>query len=624
VDEEKKYSVDEDKLKRAIEADKEGAVSIHDDLARAREDYYKQYKCEPYGNERDGWSQSIAPVIWNFVQGILPSMMEVFHQDFFTLSSQDDERAEKYKELIKYQLFRKQDGFRKLFDFFYNAFLFHFGVFKIYNKEDFTLEHETIPYMTEQEFVALAEEPNAQITLYTEEEGEELGEKTYADVKVVRRKVTYHGPYVESVPPSEFYFSKDCYIGDWGEIKGKLVYHKVRRTLDYVRRNERAKVYKEGSYAKLKEKYAKPLPEEEVTRRFDTEDIAEPSDNWTEDNVLLKEVDIEEHYYLWDLDGDGLLEPCIVSICDDVVLRTELNPYGRPPFRVGIANPEPNKITGMAYPSILAQNQKIQTNLIRLIQDGAAQACYRNPITTDPQLYRQLIDRKPHATILGDPGRVGEVKVSDPSQFVLKAYELIKAENEEMTSITRYNQGLDADSLNKTATGSSIINQNSMRRLRMMARLFGNGPITGLIRDFIFINRKFPNGDAVKLFGAEIEFDPGDMQGEYDIEIDIGAGPGEKQMVVNQLDLYVQFATQYAVPRGILSDAHVVRAMRKKFKLLDINIHGLIPTEDEMKRVEAQKEQQMRIMQMIQMQRQKQGNALPGVPPQIPQMPPPA
>lgn len=121
-----------------------GAVTIQDDLGPIREEIYKRFRSEPYGNERTGWSQSIAPVLWNAVESILPSLMEIFTDDFFTLTSDNEERADKFKKLIRYQMFRKQDGERKLYDFLLTALLNHYAVFKCYHKDDYDLEPESM------------------------------------------------------------------------------------------------------------------------------------------------------------------------------------------------------------------------------------------------------------------------------------------------------------------------------------------------------------------------------------------------------------------------------------------------------------------------------------------------
>jgi len=570
-----------------------GAEKIQEDLSSKRQDYYKRFRSEPYGNEREGWSQSIVPVIWNIIESSLASFTEVFRGDFFTVKSTDDQRGEKFKKLIRYQMFRKQDGYKKIYDFLFNALLYHYSVFKVFYKEDVDIINKKFDVLTPEQMQMLVQQPNAQVSKYTEAVGDD-GQIRFENVKVVVKKVLYSGPHFEVVPPWEFYYSKDCKITDWGAIEGKLVFHRVHKSLDDVRRKEKAGVYKAGSFAAVREKARLNAPkgEEEIIVKYSSDDLAEPPEVTSEANELVKEIVVDECYFRYDIDGDGLLEHCVAHKCDDVILMLEENPYGRPCFRVGALNPEPHKVTGIPLSDVLENDQRVMTNLLRLIQDSAAQSCYRNPVTNDHQMFLQLIDRKPFAVIKGDPTRLGEVAMSDPSQMVIKAYELLKAEVEEKSGVTRYNQGLDANSLNKTATGIATISAASTRKQRMNAFLFGNGAVMGVLRDFVFINQKWPNQDPVKLLGEDIEIRTEDLYGEYDIEIDVGVGPAEKQQMANQLDLFVQFATQAGIPMGITQPIHILRAQKKKYNLLDIRVDDLMVTEEQFRQAEEAKKQQ--------------------------------
>jgi hypothetical protein len=187
---------------------------------------------------------------------------------------------------------------------------------------------------------------------------------------------------------------------------------------------------------------------------------------------------------------------------------------------------------------------------------------------------------------------LGEVKTSPPDNFILKAFELLQGANEEKTGNSRYNQGSDSDSLNKTATGISLISQASARRTRLSAKLLGNGAVTGVIRDFIFINQKWPNPDPIYLLGEDLTINPDDVMGEYDIEIDIGVSPAEKQAIANQIDLLLQFGTQAGLQMGVMKPEHIIRGIKKKFAQLNIVVDDILVSEPEFMQMQQQKEQQ--------------------------------
>jgi hypothetical protein len=578
----KKIKISDEDILESIKPDIDAAKAVQDDLAPQREEYYKRYRGESYGNERTGWSTSVAPVIYNNLQWSLPSLMEIFHEEYFTLKSDNEDRAFNFQKLIYYQMYRKQDGYRRAYEFLYNANIYHYAVFKVFHKEDFDIEYEVYESLTAEQLVSLVQDGGVAITKYTEVEGLD-GVTYYENVKLSRKKITFSAPYLEVVPNWEFYYSPDCKIGDWGSLEGRLVFHEVTRTMNDIRKKERAGVYRKGSYEKVKANFEEANKPSAKVDSYEiligADDVSDHDTQAPETNELNKQVKIRECYYSLDIDGDGLLEPVIVTMCGETILQVEENPYKRPPFRLGSLSPEPHKVTGLAMPKILDNDQKVQTNLLRLIQDSAAQSCYRNPVTNDQQMFKMLQDRKPFAVILGDPNKLGEIKTSDPSQFILKAYEMEKQANEEKTGNTRYNQGTDAASLNKTATGINAIFTASEKRMRLTASLIGNGVFLGVIRDFIYINQKWPSQDPIKLLGQNIEINKEDLSGEYDIDIDIGTSPSEKQSNANQLDLMVQFGTKSGIQMGVMDPIHIMRAVKKKYRVLGIKIDDLMKDE---------------------------------------------
>jgi len=157
------------------------------------------------------------------------------------------------------------------------------------------------------------------------------------------------------------------------------------------------------------------------------------------------------------------------------------------------------------------------TNLLRFIQDQAAMSTYRNLITKDTRMQSLLQTRKPFDVIYGDPENIGEVPVQTADSFALKAYELLKGENEETTGSSRYNQGTDGDSLNKTATGINLISRAAEKRLRMSARAIATSALTGLVKDFIFINQKWKSDQPMPILGSECCGEPDDVDGNFDI-----------------------------------------------------------------------------------------------------------
>lgn len=604
----------DEKIIELIGTDRDAAVSLQHHLAAERANYYKFYRCEPYGNERQGWASTIYPAIYNHLQGDLPSFLEIFESDFFTFKAIDTEKAQNMQKLVKAQMFRLQDGYKRFFEFFYNAELYHYAVFKVFKKDDYDVETEVLPSVDERQMALLAQNPDIVITKVTEEEvpaqvdqsGMEVSPAAtrYTDVKIARKKTKFSGPALEVVPPWEFFYSPDCKIGDFGEISGKLVMHRVRRSLDYITFKEKSGIYRKGTVDKVKDLFknaAERTREDQQVIQMEVDDIPQVDTGDVTQNELEREVEVDEIYFRADIDGDGLLEHVYAHLVNDIVMLVEENPYGRPCFRLGSISPEPHKLLGIPMPKLLDYDQRIMTNLLRLIQDSAAQSTYRNPVTNDAQMFKLLQNRKPFAVIKGDPQKLGEVKIDAPSQFVLKAWEMLKGEGEEKTGRTRYNQGLDANSLNKTATGISLISAASAKRIRMVAKLLGNGVFCGILRDFIFINKKWPPAQSLQMIG-EFSINPQDLLGEYEVEVDVGVGPAEKQALANHVDLFVQWQLKAGIQLGLVRPEHVQKALIYKYQLLGVKVADFMVTPQELQQITLQKQREQQMLQKMQAQ----------------------
>ena len=593
-----------------LEPDIAKATNIQSELSNQRKDCYSLFRGALYGNERTGFSQTVAPVVANNHSWTMANLMDIFNDDFFVLKGEDEDRSSKFQKLINYQLFRKQDGFKKFYDLLFTANLYHYCIAKVFYEEEFNLESDTYDRLTPDELLVLSQTPGITVSKY-DEVTDETGNTTYENVKAVKKNISFAGPMLEVIPTTDFFYSADCKVADWGAIKGRLVYHNTVKKLDDVRKKEKAGIYRKGTFNKLKEKGDTKTPDatDKIEYLYNADSIPEtltqePSDDET--NILSREVEIKECYFQLDIDGDGLLEPVIIDICDDVVCRLVENPYGRPPFRIGRVKPEPHKVQGLATPILLDNDQKIATNLTRLIQDSAALDCYKNPVTNDPQMFAMLQDRKPFAVIKGDPQRLGEVKTSPPSSFVLQAFDLFERGLETKTGISKYNTGQDAASLNKTATGISAIFAASTKPMRLLARILGNGIIQGIIRDFIFINQKWRPETDIRILGTDVTVNPEDLDGAYEIEIDIGVSDAEKNEKANQIDLHVQFMTQAGLQMGLGTPAHVQNAILAKYRLQGLKANSWMFTPQEVQANTEQQKQQPKQPDPAQMQAQMQ------------------
>lgn len=125
--------------------------------------------------------------------------------------------------------------------------------------------------------------------------------------------------------------------------------------------------------------------------------------------------------------------------------------------------------------------------------------------------------------------------------------EYLDTVKENRTGITRYNQGLDSNSLNKTATGVSIITQAANQRLELIARIFAETGLSDLFRFLIKLNQLFVNQELViRLTNGPLRIDPSDLDGQFDLVVNAGMGAGAKEQNLQNLQLVRDISTQLA------------------------------------------------------------------------------
>lgn len=157
----------------------------------------------------------------------------------------------------------------------------------------------------------------------------------------------------------------------------------------------------------------------------------------------------------------------------------------------------------------------------------------------------------------------------NPQNF--QFFEYLKSMLEEWTPNTRYNQGLDAKSLNKTATGISMIMGASQQRQEEIVRNFAETGIRDLFRFLVQLNQRYLDQEqVVRLQNEVLQLSPDDMAGDFDLSIDASAGIAAKDGKIQALTGYMQSMLPMALQLGVATPQQFVMAGQKLLKLMGI------------------------------------------------------
>jgi hypothetical protein len=248
-----------------------------------------------------------------------------------------------------------------------------------------------------------------------------------------------------------------------------------------------------------------------------------------------KEFLLYECYVKTDINNDGILEDLIVTMVDKkTIVRLEENTMGRHPFFVI----SPIRDTARLFPKrgiadLVGELQDLNTAFLKQIIYNIAvnnnkQAFVNVDMMIDPS---EFIDGKKAVRITGDPRQaVYYTPVEQLQPQVFQFLEYMNTMKENRTGITRYNQGMDANSLNKTATGITQIMNASNQRLELIARIFAETGIKQLFRHMIKMNQMYITEETfVRITDKPKPIFPEDLEGTIDIVVNVGVVAGSKQ-----------------------------------------------------------------------------------------------
>jgi hypothetical protein len=188
--------------------------------------------------------------------------------------------------------------------------------------------------------------------------------------------------------------------------------------------------------------------------------------------------------------------------------------------------------------------QQIGSVLTRGLLDNLYITNRPRPVISDQVNLDSLIDWVPGSPIRLKAGaRPGDnhvtwLQVPNVSAGVLAALEYLATVRENRTGIVRNNQGLDADSLNKTASGMNMLMSAAQQRQELIARVLAETAIKRLYR-LVYRAIKRACAGPVKYWSGRqfASCDPSRWPDEMELSVNVGLGTGNKDQAIGHLTL---------------------------------------------------------------------------------------
>ena len=226
----------------------------------------------------------------------------------------------------------------------------------------------------------------------------------------------------------------------------------------------------------------------------------------------------------------------------------------------------PHRHIGRSYADLTMDIQLIKSTLIRGQLDNMYLANNGRYAISDRVNLDDMLTSRPGGIVRvdGDPG-TGIMPLSHPplpaSSFGMVEY--MDSMNEKRTGITAYNQGLDSNSLNKTATGVAQIMNASQQRIELVARTFAETGVKELFKLVHYLVRTtLTKPDIIRLRNKWVEVDPREWKARKDLSISVGLGAGNKDQQLVHLTSILQMQKE-AIQVGLTSPEKIYNALAK-------------------------------------------------------------
>lgn len=551
----------------------EGEVSraighLDGSLSEARANEFKYYYGQPFGNEMEGESQVVSTDVADTIEGILPIILNIFTASddvvrFDPNGPEDEDQAAQQTETANYVFYRQNNGFLVLYEWFKDALIQKNGIVKYWWEDKTSKTKSSYQGLTDGEYkMLMSDDKYLEIEELEHEEKEDPA--ALQARQIMTQQITTQAPpevqgklmaalqaqpipklhdvtvrftkdisyiCIQAIPPEEFGISALHNCVSIQETS--FCYHRTQKSISTLREM--------GCPEDLLEKVSGSLDP-------DTSPEALARDRYTEDTFrdagglgTTKSVWVTECFYRVDFDGDGVNElRHIIMVGREIWI-----------------NDETDHINFAALTPIIMPHRWIGRSISELVMD-----IQFNKSVLKRQMYNNLyLTNNPQKVVLSSSGGIVQANLDDlltsrpggvlreympnairniETPFVAAAsFQMLEYEDavkENRTGVTRYNQGTDADSLNKTARGIQMIQTAGAQRTNLIARIFAETGVKDLMRGIVYMLSKYSSkAMTLKLRNKWVDVDPREWKTQFNMTVNVGLGTGNRDIQLAHL-----------------------------------------------------------------------------------------
>jgi hypothetical protein len=581
------------------DAEKDSLAYMGSKLSEQRKDALKYYFAEPFDPKTGlqavpGRSSVIMQEVADTIDWIMPDLLKKFASgdravEFQPNSEEGEASAQQATAYVNYVFFHDNPGFMILHDMFQDALVQKNGIVKVWWDDQVSDEIRELNDLPTDAFALLNEDPDVEIIAHTEnaaagpesgvtpgamgEAGAYSSSAPAEPTHDVRYRLKTGKCCVHNVEPENFLMAKGG-----KDIKSTpYCADRQRKTLsDLI-----AMGFEKSQVETLPSDDDAETDEAEERRVGDDDDGGALSSR----EGVMREVWFTEHYILVDFDGDGVAERRKVQTAgsahtilkrkgEDGKYAPANDPWdGPPPYASVTPKPKPHRFFGRSIADIVMDLQRISTMLTRQLLDNLYASNNPRHVVSEYVNLDDLMSPRLGSFVrlsegrLPQEGHVQPIALPFVAKDVIPVMEYIEGIKENRTGVTRYNQGTDSDSLNKTARGITQIMSAAQQRIELIARIFAETGVSDMFMLILQCVSKYQNKPRViKVAGDWTPIDPRGWESMFKMNINVGLGTGNKDQQLMHLQTIGAMQKEIAAagnPGGIIQPVNVYNVGRK-------------------------------------------------------------
>lgn len=556
-----------DDLIALLRKEEEAASGYQDAaLSAVREEALAYYDRQPYGDEQEGASSIVTSEFADVVESLMPGLMRVFTGSddlakFAPLAPGQEKWAKEASEYVPHVLMRQNDGFRVISALLKDALMYRLSGATV-DLEDVEDKRSVPVHNLTQDaidlIVAEAEAQGAELAM--ELAPDPFGPTLTGTITVTHKRKRV---VVDSIAPEDIRFSPAARDEDKASYLG------------FIKRVTSSDLVKLGlTQEEIDDLSAdRDLSGEAAQRNEGVLDDAERAGSLSNgESDSERPLWLVVAYIRADDDGDGVSELLRVvyahggGTAGRIVERVEWSG----PASIALATPilMPHTLVGRSLFDQTQDLQQLGSVLTRGLLDNLYIVNRPRPVISDQVNLDSLIDWVPGSPIRLKPGarpgdnHVAWLQVPNVSAAVLSALEHLATVRENRTGVSRYNQGLDAESLNKTLGGLDRIMSAASQRQDLIARTFAETAIKRLYRLIYRAIKRAATGPVAywpRTGGGFASCDPSQWPDDMDLSVDV-VGIANREQAIGHLALVGTLQEKLIALQGGKADGPFVTA----------------------------------------------------------------